>query len=322
MDKSLAQNIDLEKLSSVSLYERALLPKSSGVYLVIDDKGVVQYIGRAVDIHKRWLSHHHVRELELSQSNLRIAWILMELPLLYHVELALIHYFLPPLNGRRDFVEKVEILKKYEAEYLQMNNKKYSETRDREYLLEAEVTAMMKAAKKGRWGHRDSTLILMGYRHGLRISELVNLRWQQVDFKTGHLHVKRIKGSRPSVHPIAGDELRSLRELLRQQQKKKKQTKKSDRSDIPSESPFLFLSERGGPMTADAARKLIRKAGETAGLQFPVHPHMLRHGCGYYLAAKGIDTRAIQDYLGHANIHHTVRYTQLAPQRFEGFWEN
>jgi site-specific recombinase XerD len=75
-------------------------------------------------------------------------------------------------------------------------------------------------------------------------------------------------------------------------------------------------------MTADAARKLIRKAGEIAGLQFPVHPHMLRHGCGYYLAAKGIDTRAIQDYLGHANIHHTVRYTQLAPQRFEEFWED
>jgi type 1 fimbriae regulatory protein FimB/type 1 fimbriae regulatory protein FimE len=185
-------------------------------------------------------------------------------------------------------------------------NKKYSELRDREYLLEAEVTAMMKAAKSGRWGHRDSTLILLGYRHGLRISELVNLRWQQVDFKTAHLHVRRVKGSRSATHPIAGDELRSLRQLLRKN----------------SDSPYLFNSERGGPMTTDAARKLIRKAGEVAGLQFPVHPHMLRHGCGYYLAAKGIDTRAIQDYLGHANIHHTVRYTQLAPQRFDGFWED
>ncbi|MEG4293704.1 tyrosine-type recombinase/integrase [Microcoleus sp. C2C3] len=185
-------------------------------------------------------------------------------------------------------------------------NRKYSELRDREYLLESEVTAMMRAAKKGRWGHRDATLILLGYRHGLRISELINLRWQQVDFKSGHLHVRRLKGSRPSTHPIVGDELRSLRKLLREN----------------SESPYLFNSERGGPMTADAARKLIRKAGEVAGLQFPVHPHMLRHGCGYYLAAKGIDTRAIQDYLGHANIHHTVRYTQLAPQRFEGFWED
>ena len=170
---------------------------------------------------------------------------------------------------------------------------------------------MMKAAKSvGRTGHRDSTLILVAYRHGLRISELVNLRWQQVDFETGHLHVRRLKGSRPSTHPIRGDELRALRELLRLQQKKK------------SESQFIFVSSTGGSLTPDAARKVIRKAGENAELQFPVHPHMLRHGCGYYLAAKGIDTRAIQDYLGHANIHHTVRYTQLAPQRFEGFWED
>ena len=180
------------------------------------------------------------------------------------------------------------------------------DVRDREYLFEDEVEAMIKAARKGRWGHRDSTLILVGYRHGLRISELVNLRWQQINFKTGHIHVRRLKGSRPSVHPLAGEEMRSLRQLQR---------------DFPN-SPYLFVSERGGPMTADAARKMIRKAGEGAGLQFPVHPHMLRHGCGYYLAAKGIDTRAIQDYLGHANISHTVRYTQLAPQRFQGFWDD
>lgn len=186
------------------------------------------------------------------------------------------------------------------------NRRKYLDVRDREYLFEDEVEAMIKAARKGRWGHRDSTLILVGYRHGLRISELVNLRWQQINFKTGHIHVRRLKGSRPSVHPLAGEEMRSLRQLQR---------------DFPN-SPYLFVSERGGPMTADAARKMIRKAGDGAGLQFPVHPHMLRHGCGYYLAAKGIDTRAIQDYLGHANISHTVRYTQLAPQRFQGFWDD
>ena len=185
-------------------------------------------------------------------------------------------------------------------------NVKYSDLRDREYLLESEVTAMMKAAKSvGRSGHRDSTLILIAYRHGLRISELVNLRWQQVDFKTGHLHVRRLKGSLPSVQPIAGDELRALRQLLRDS----------------AESPFVFCSTTGASLTPDAARKVIRKSGEVAGLQFPVHPHMLRHGCGYYLAAKGTDTRTIQDYLGHKNIHHTVRYTQLSPQRFEGLWE-
>lgn len=186
------------------------------------------------------------------------------------------------------------------------NRRKYLEVRDREYLFEDEVEAMVKAARKGRWGHRDATLILMGYRHGLRISELVNLRWQQINLKTAHIHVRRLKGSRASVHPLSGEEMRALRQLQR---------------DYP-DSPYLFVSERGGPMTPDAARKMIRKSGEVAELQFPVHPHMLRHGCGYYLAAKGIDTRAIQDYLGHANIHHTVRYTQLAPQRFQGFWDD
>jgi site-specific recombinase XerD len=88
------------------------------------------------------------------------------------------------------------------------------------------------------------------------------------------------------------------------------------------DSPYIFVWERGDPMTPNAARKTIRKSGEVAELQFPVHPHMLGHGCGYYLAVKGIDTRAIQDYLGHANIHHTVRYTQLTPHRFDGFWDD
>ena len=186
------------------------------------------------------------------------------------------------------------------------NRRTYLEVRDREYLFEDEVDAMMKAAKSGRWGHRDATLILMGHRHGLRISELVNLRWQQINLKTAHIHVRRLKGSRPSVHPLSGEEMRALRQLQR---------------DFP-DLAYIFVSERGGPMSADAARKMIRKSGEGAELQFPVHPHMLRHGCGYYLAAKGIDTRAIQDYLGHANISYTVRYTQLAPQRFQGFWDD
>jgi len=186
------------------------------------------------------------------------------------------------------------------------NRRTYLKVRDREYLFEDEVDAMMKVAKSGRWGYRDATLILMGYRHGLRISELVNLCWQQINLKTAHIHARRLKGSRPSVHPLSGEEMRALRQLQR------------DFSD----SAYIFVLERGSPMSADAARKIIRKSGEEAELQSPVHPHMLRHGCGYYLAAKGIDTRAIQDYLGHANISHPVRYTQLAPQRFQGFWDD
>jgi integrase len=306
MNKSV-KILDLESLPSLPLAKRGELPELSGVYLAIGGLGEVQYIGQAVNIRDRWVCHHRRIELEFSGLNVCIAWILVELPLLRHVEQALINYFKPPLNGLKNQMERAEKTKEYEIEHPpQSHNKKYSELRDREYLLEAEVTAMMKAARKGRWGYRDAALILMGYRHGLRISELISLRWQQVEFETGHLHVKRAKGSNPSTHPLAGDELRALRQLQRKN----------------PDSPYIFISERGGPITADGARKMIRKAGEVAGLQFPVHPHMLRHGCGYYLAAKGIDTRAIQDYLGHANIHHTVRYTQLAPQRFEGFWQD
>ena len=95
------------------------------------------------------------------------------------------------------------------------NTRTYLEVRDREYLFEEEVKAMIQVAFKGRWGHRDSTLILMGYRHGLRISELVNLRWQQINFNTGHIYVRRVKGSKPSVHPLSGEEIRALRQLQR-----------------------------------------------------------------------------------------------------------
>ena len=93
------------------------------------------------------------------------------------------------------------------------NIKTYLEVRDQEYLFEEEVQAMIQVAFKGRWGHHNSTLILMGYRHGLRISELVNLRWQQINFNTGHIHVRRVKGSRPSVHPLSDQEMRALRQL-------------------------------------------------------------------------------------------------------------
>jgi len=83
---------------------------------------------------------------------------------------------------------------------------------------------------------------------------------------------------------------------------------------------FMFVTERGGPLTRSTVNKLITRAGNEAELSFPAHPHMLRHACGYYLANKGIDTRTIQDYLGHVSITHTVRYTELSPQKFKGLW--
>lgn len=183
--------------------------------------------------------------------------------------------------------------------------RKNQDVRPREYLTEDEVDRLMKAARSiGRHGFRDSTLILLAYRHGLRVSELVALKWSQIDLKKGHLAVVRAKNGTNSTHPLRGPEIRSLRRLKREY----------------GSSPYAFVTERGGPLTASGVRKLLARAGEKAGLEFPVHPHMLRHGCGFKLANDGHDTRAIQHYLGHKQIQHTVRYTQLASRRFEDFW--
>jgi integrase len=180
-----------------------------------------------------------------------------------------------------------------------------SDLRTREYLTPAEVEKLTKEAKHGRYGHRDATLVLIAFRHGLRAHEICDLEWSQVEFgRSACLHVRRVKNGKPSVHPLRGDEVRALRELRRQ---------------FP-DSSFVFATERGGPFTPDAVNRLIKRIGERAGFDFLVHCHMLRHGCGYALANAGHDTRAIQDWLGHRSIQHTVRYTELAPTRFRDFW--
>ena len=174
-------------------------------------------------------------------------------------------------------------------------------------MTEAEVERLMAAAKGNRYGQRDATMALVTYRHGLRASELVDLRWDQVDFRTASLHVRRVKQGSPSVHPILGDELRALRRHQRDQEPK---------------SPFVFTSERGAPFTTAGFARMIERAGAEAKFAFKAHPHMLRHACGYALANKGHDTRALQAYLGHRNIQHTVRYTELSPTRFKDFWRD
>jgi integrase len=156
----------------------------------------------------------------------------------------------------------------------------------RRYLTEREVERLMDCARKhGRYGHRDATMILVAYRHG-------------------RLHVHRVKNGIPSVHPIRGDEMRALRKLRR---------------DYPKDA-YVFVSERGGPIGPIGFHRLIQRVGEAAKMPFPIHPHMLRHACGFELATDGHDTRALQHYLGHKNIQHTVRYTEMAPDRFKDFW--
>jgi integrase len=181
-----------------------------------------------------------------------------------------------------------------------------AEIRTREHLTEQEVERLMDAARAGRWGHRDATMVLMAYRHGLRAAELVDLRWDQVDFTGAVLHVRRVKRGTPATHPLSGLELRALRRLQRESEG----------------SPFVFVSERGAPFTTSGFSKLIKRAAEKAGLEIKAHPHMLRHACGFKLANAGHDTRALQAYLGHRNIQHTVRYTELAPNRFKTFWQD
>jgi type 1 fimbriae regulatory protein FimB/type 1 fimbriae regulatory protein FimE len=184
---------------------------------------------------------------------------------------------------------------------------KNTERHAREYLTPVEVERLIGAARMvGRYGDRDAALILLMYRHGLRVAEVTGLRWVHIDWHTALLSVRRCKHGVSSVHPLHGPELRALRRL----------------SATHPGMPYVFLSERGTPLTGWAIHHIISRAGAAAALPFPIHPHMLRHACGFYLANKNTETHTIQQYLGHRNIQHTVRYTELAPQRFQDFWDD
>jgi integrase len=178
--------------------------------------------------------------------------------------------------------------------------------RPREYLKEAEIERLMDAARQNRWGHRDATAILLAYRHGLRANELVKVRWDDLDLTTGRMHVRRSKGGETAVHPIGGKEIRALRRLQRESIK----------------SPYVFVSERGAPLSVAGYQRMVARAGKAAKFSFLIHSHMLRHSTGYKLANDGHDSRAIQGYLGHRSIVSTQRYMALAPDRFRKFWRD
>ena len=178
--------------------------------------------------------------------------------------------------------------------------------RAKDFLTEAEVAALLDAAKAARHGVRDHLLALMMYRHGLRVSEAIDLRRGEVDLDRARLWVRRLKNGLSVEQPIAGDELRAIKRHL------------ATRSDA---LPWLFVSERGQPFTRQSVNYLLATAAARAGLP-PVRPHMLRHSCGFYLANKGYDLRLIQDYLGHREPKHTAHYTRTAAYRFEGLWNS
>jgi type 1 fimbriae regulatory protein FimB/type 1 fimbriae regulatory protein FimE len=179
-----------------------------------------------------------------------------------------------------------------------------AELRTREHLTAGEVDALIEATKANRYGHRDATMILVAFRHGLRAAEVCDRRWDQVDFNGAMLHVRRVKNGTPSTHPLLGDELRTLRRLQRERKP----------------SPFVFVSERGTPFTtAGFARMVERAARRGLGLELKAHPHMLRHACGYLLANRGHDTRAIQGLVGAPIDHEHGDVHGLGAESVQGF---
>jgi site-specific recombinase XerD len=177
--------------------------------------------------------------------------------------------------------------------------------RTREHLTESEMNKLLTALKQNRHGHRDWLIGLLIYRHGLRVSEACDLRWDDLDLAKRTIAVRRLKGSTDSAHYLERDELAGLKRLQREQ---------------GSKTGYVFVNERGLPFQRMGIARMIERAGEAAKLPFPVHVHMLRHSTGYALAGKGMDTRRLQHYLGHASITNTVKYTAMSPEPFKDVW--
>jgi type 1 fimbriae regulatory protein FimB len=179
---------------------------------------------------------------------------------------------------------------------------------DRKHLVSAEVEKLLEAAKGSRNAARDRCLLLLMFRHGLRVSEACGMVLSQVDIESHVLHVARLKQGLSTTHPLRGDEIRMIKAWL------------GERARMKPKTDAFFISERRGPLSRKTVWCMIGRYGELAGLSVDAHPHMLRHAYGFALADQGADTRLIQDYLGHRNIQHTVMYTATNPARFERLW--
>lgn len=179
----------------------------------------------------------------------------------------------------------------------------------RKHLTQTEVEGLLEQAQHGRNAARDYCLIYMSFIHGFRVSETCQLRLSDLDLKGASVHIRRMKNGFSTNHPLLSDEMKAIRAWL------------SVRKTLPgADSDWLFLSRQGGPLTRQRIYQVINRLGELANISVVSHPHMLRHACGFALADRGVDTRLIQDYLGHRNIRHTVRYTASNAERFKGVW--
>lgn len=179
---------------------------------------------------------------------------------------------------------------------------------ERKYLTQIEVERLIAATKGSRNEARDRCLLLLMFRHGLRVSEACGLNLSQVDTESRVLHVARLKKGLSTTQPLRIEEVRAVKAWL------------VERKRMKPETDAFFVSERLNQLNRRTAWSAIRRYGELAGLPLEAHPHMLRHACGYALADQGADTRLIQDYLGHRNIQHTVCYTATNAARFERLW--
>jgi type 1 fimbriae regulatory protein FimB len=181
---------------------------------------------------------------------------------------------------------------------------------ERKHLTGREVERLIDAARTGRNQARDRCLLLLMFRHGLRVSEACGLTLDQVDSESRVLHVNRLKGGFSTTHPLGGDELRAIGAWLKDRARMK----------LPATVKSFFVSKQRRPLHRKTINLLLHTYSKAAELPLLAHPHMLRHACGFALADRGADTRLIQDYLGHRNIQHTVKYTASNPARFEKLW--
>ena len=187
--------------------------------------------------------------------------------------------------------------------------RRQKDNRPRKHLTPAEVAALLKAARhSGRYRLRDEAAVLLAYRHGLRAAELVGLRWSAIDLRGHTIRICRAKGGMDTEHPLRSIELRLLGRLRREN----------------LESDYVLLTERGSPMTTANFRKVLTRLAQVAGpaIAVTVNPHALRHACGFYLAGKGVDTRALSHYLGHRSLQSTERYSAQSATHFKDFWRD